>query len=182
MDATVINIERNLCMVTLSPASGDVPSLSPCLPTTWAERLIQDSVIYLMETRWVRPVPIRTRIERTGFKQVDVIETKVGNLRVDFYLDRKTRLPIKLITDDYNGISEFTQRMGLTVWLDDYATIDGIKMPGRVAREPKVPTHMLRRDTEYARYKFNVAYEETIFDHPVSKKVKSSDWQPRRND
>jgi hypothetical protein len=127
-------------------------------------------------------VPIRTRIERTGFKQVDVIETKVGNLRVDFYLDRKTRLPIKLITDDYNGISEFTQRMGLTVWLDDYATIDGIKMPGRVAREPKVPTHMLRRDTEYARYKFNVAYEETIFDHPVSKKVKSSDWQPRRND
>lgn len=55
LDATVINIERNLCLKTLAPAGGDIPGLSRCLPTTLAERLIQNPIIYLMETKWLRP-------------------------------------------------------------------------------------------------------------------------------
>ena len=70
--------------------------------------------------------------------------------------------------------------MGLTVLLDRYVTIDGIKMPGQVVREPDTFPDAVRRDIEYARYKFNVAHEESIFDHPVPRKVKSSDWKPRK--
>ena len=176
VDATVINVERNLCMVTLSPARGDVPPISACVPTTWAE-LIRDPIIYLMETQWVRPEPVRTRTEGKGKKQVDVIETEVGNLRIDFYLDRKTRLPFKLVTDDYYGVIEATHRMGLTVKLDDYVTIDGIQMPGSVIREPQANRD--RRDTEYAKYKFNVAHDPRIFEHPISRKVKRHDWKLR---
>jgi hypothetical protein len=178
LEATVINTKSNLCMVTLSPARGDVPSLSYCLPTTWAARLIQDPVIYLMETKWIRPVPVRTRVEGTGNKQVDVIETEVGKLRVDFYLHRKTRLPFKLVTDEYYGENQMTGRMELTVNLDDYQNVDGIQMPRRVTRQPDVGPQIVRRDTERARYKFNVAYNSTIFDQPVSKKAKSGDWKP----
>ena len=178
LEATVINKEQNFCMVTLAPARGDVPSLSYCLPTTWAERLIQDPVIYLMETKWVRPVPVRTRLEG----KVDVIETEVGKLHVDFYLDRKTRLPTKLVTDHYYGENQMTSRMGLTVYLEDYKTIEGIQMPRTVRREPDVGPQIVRRDTERARYKFNVAYDSTIFERPVSKKAKSHDWKPRRDD
>ena len=182
LEATVINMERNLCMVTLAPARGDVPPLSSCVPTTWAARLIQDPVIYLMETEWVRPVPVRARVEGTGSGQVDVIETKVGDLRVDFYLHRKTRLPTKLVTDDYNGVKQATQRMGLTVHLDKYVNVDGIQMPGRVIRQPDVGWSIVRRDTETARYKFNVEYDKTIFDNPISKKAKANDWKLRKDD
>lgn len=198
LDATVINIERNLCMKTLSPAKGDVPSLSLCLPTTYAERLIQNPSIYLMETKWIRPEPIRTYEGRRGLKRVDVVETAVGNLRVDFYLDRKTRLPVKLVTDEYGGINEETQAMGLTVYFDNYVAIDGIQMPTRVVREPRhvslnefsVPSLVLsheprfpekvRRDIELLTYKFNVEYDETIFNGPASRKVKATDWKPRK--
>jgi hypothetical protein len=197
LDATVINIERDLCMKILSPARGDVPSLSLCLPTAYAERLIQNPTIYLIETKWIRPVPIRTYEGRRGLKRVDVVETAVGNLRVDFYLDRKTRLPVKLVTDEYGAIYKETQAKGLTVYFDNYVTIDGIQMPTKVVREPRhvplnefsVPSLVLsheprfpekvRRDTELLKYKFNVEYENTIFDGPASRKVKATDWKPR---
>src|SRR6185503_10821420 len=53
LEATVINLEKNLCLVTLAPVgrSGSVPGLSLCVPAIWSERLVQDPVVYLMETR-----------------------------------------------------------------------------------------------------------------------------------
>ena len=178
LEATVINKERNLCMVTLAPVGPmrSVPGLSFCVPTTWSKRLIQDPVLYLMETKWVRPVPVRTRTEGKGRKQQDVVETEVGQLRVDFYLDRKTHLPVKLVTEEYRGDPRAPRTMDLMITFEDYVEVDGIQMPRRVTREPLL-TQVVRRDTERARYKFNVTYDEEIFNHPVSKKAKFKDWQ-----
>jgi len=180
LEATVINTERNLCMVTLAPVglTQSVPGLSVCVPTIWSERLVQDPVIYLMETNWVRPVPVNTRTEGKGKKQQDVIETEVGKLRVDFYLDRKTHLPVKLITDKYMGDPRLTGHMKLMITFEDYVDVDGVQMPRRVIREP-LGISFVRRDTERAKYRFNVAYDETIFNHPISKKAKSEDWKQR---
>lgn len=181
LEATVINKDRNLCFVTLAPVGPmhSVPGLSLCVPTTWSERLIQDPVLYLMETRWVRPVPVRTRTEGKGKKQQDVIETKVGQLPVDFYLDRKTHLPAKLVTEKYHGDPRMPRRMDLMVTFEDYVEVDGIQMPRRVIREPLL-TEVVRRDTERARYKFNVTYDEKIFNFPISRKAKARDWE-RKN-
>jgi len=178
LEATVINTERNLCMVTLAPVglTQSVPGLSVCVPTIWSERLVQDPVIYLMETNWVRPVPVNTRTEGKGKKQQDVIETEVGKLRVDFYLDRKTHLPAKLITDEYFGDPGLTAHMAQMFTFEDYADVDGIQMPRRVVREP-LGISFVRRDTEQAKYKFNVAYKEEIFNFPVTKKAKAGDWK-----
>jgi len=85
------------------------------LPTTDPERLIQDPIIYLMETNSLRPVPIRTYEGKRGLNRVDVVETAVGKYRFDFYLDRKTKLPVKLVTDECERIFEGTQPMGLTI-------------------------------------------------------------------
>ena len=178
LEATVINTERDLCLVTLAPVGPmrSVPGLSMCVPTMWSERLIQDPVVYLMETRWVRPVPVRTRTEGKGKKQQDVIETVVGQLHVDFYLDRKTHLPVKLVTEAYHGDPRMPRRMDLMVTFEDYVEVDGIQMPRRVIREPLL-TEVLRRDTERARYKFNVTYDEKIFNAPISRKAKARDWE-----
>jgi hypothetical protein len=179
LEATVINIERNLCMVTLAPVGPgrSVPGLSLCVPTIWPKRLIQDPVLYLMETRWVRPQPLRTRTDGKGKKQQDVIETEVGQLRLDFYLDRKTHLPVKVVTENENGDPRMP-RMDLMVTFEDYVEVDGIQMPRRVIRQPLL-TRVERRDTERARYRFNVAYDEEIFNFPIPKNAKSKDWEKK---
>jgi hypothetical protein len=183
LDAIVINRDRNFCWVTLAPKAYGVPGLSPCIPSTPIQYLVQDPIIYLMETNWLRPEPIGVRTEGKGKKQIDVIETKVGMIRVDFYLDRKTRLPIKLVTDWYGGLSQATGHLGpMTVELRKYVEIDGIQMPGKVSRERdgegRGPVGEANRlDTERAAYQFNVTYDPKIFESPVPKTVKRRDWK-----
>jgi hypothetical protein len=195
LEGLVINNDRNVCTVTFSPANNEIPPVSRCPPTRLIEFLIQDPVIYLMETRWVRPIPISTRTEKKGRRPVNVIETKTGELRADFYLDAKTQLPTKMITDYLVGFSWATMRMGLTIEFSNYVAVDGIQMPRTVTRTLNFKlgasagirtqnslTSVTRRDTEHARYKFNVVYDSTIFDHPIPKKVKRNGWKPQKED
>jgi hypothetical protein len=187
VDATVINTDRKLCLVTLAPAHGGVRGLSPCLAETFTQYLLQDPVIYLMETEWVRPVPLRARTEGKGKKQVDVVEVEVGQLRMDFYLDGKTRLPFKIVTEWYGGIGRATGKLGqMEVLLEEYAEVEGVRMPRRVTRR-HLPYH---RESvtdpptgieERAHYQFNVTYAPTVFDRPVPKNVKPDDWKQRQD-
>lgn len=185
LDATVINTERKLCLVTLAPAVGGAPPLSPCLATTMTQYLLEDPVIYLMETDRVRPVPLRARVEGKGRKQLDVVETEVGKLHLNFYLDRKTRLPVRVVTEWYGGIGRATGPLGLMeVELEDYAAVEGVLMPRRVTRRLQASERLsvadpLNGDEERSRYQFNVTYDPTIFDRPVPKNVKPDDWKPR---
>jgi hypothetical protein len=185
VQATVINRERGLCLVTFHPAGGGIPPLSPCLATDPIKFLIEDPVIYLMETNWVRPVPVAARTEGQGRKGLDVIETNVDGLRVDFYLSPRTHLPIRLVTEWYGGLTQngFAGEL-MTVKLEDYVVIDGIFMPRRVTREPRevAPSinRVYRSDDEDARYRFNVTYNPSIFDRPAAKKVKAGDWKPEK--
>jgi hypothetical protein len=187
VDATVINTERKLCTVTLSPAGSSVRPLSPCVPETWTQYLLQDPFIYLMETGWVRPAPLRARTEGKGERQVDVVEVEVGKLRADFYLHRKTRLPFRIVTEWYGGIGRATGTLGpMEVLLEDYAEVEGVQMPRRVTRRYLPPDREsvgdpLTGDEERARYQFNVTYDPAIFDAPAPKKVKRDDWRPRRD-
>jgi len=181
LDMTVINKERLFCWVTLAPPSSGVPGLSPCIPSTPVKFLVQDPVIYLMETNWLQPEPLRVHTEGKGKNQRDVIETKAGPVRVDFYLDRKSRLPIKLVTQWNGGITQAMDGGGpVTIELDDYVDTDGIMMPRRVTREleGKAPVgEVFRRDTERANYRFNVTYDPKILESPASRKTKRSDWK-----
>jgi hypothetical protein len=186
LDVTVMNKDRQFCWVTLAPSSSGVPGLSPCIPSTPVKYLIQDPIIYLMETDWLRPEPVRVRTEGKGKKQIEVIETRIAMLRIDFYLDRKTRLPFKLVAEWYGGIGQDSLGGGpMTVELDDYVDIDGIRMPRRVTREPEGEHpvgEVLRRDTERAKYQFNVTYDPKILEGPASRKTKRSDWKVQRQE
>jgi hypothetical protein len=179
LEAKLINFEQNFCAVTLAPARGGVPGLSHCLPTTPFEYLVQHPVIYLMETKWVRPVPLSVRVERQGLSQVEVIETQIGKIRADFYLDRKTKLPNKIITPRLPGLWELLGPTSLiTIELDHYKSIDGILMPQRVTEiTERADTIERRLDIEDASYSFNVSYNPEIFHDPIPPKVKRKDWK-----
>lgn len=186
LEAKLINFDHNFCAVTLAPAGGDVPGLSPCLPTVPFEYLVQHPVIYLMETKWVRPVPVRVRVE--GRRQVEVIETHIGKIRADFYLDRKTKLPNKIITHRLTGFWEsfrlnepwesVSRYSVMTLELSNYKDINGIMMPQRITQATEMSDTIDRRlEIEDARYSFNVSYSPAIFHDPIPKKVKRHDWK-----
>lgn len=184
LEAKLINFDHNFCAVTLAPARGEVPGLSGCLPTVPFEYLVQHPVIYLMETKWVRPVPVRVRVEG----KVEVIETHIGKIRADFYLDRKTKLPNKIITHRLNGIWE-TFRLDepwesvsrysvMTLELSNYKDINGILMPQRITQAREMSDTIDRRvEIEDARYSFNESYKPEIFHDPIPRKVKRHDWK-----
>ena len=90
-----------------------------------------------------------------------------------------------VVTQWYGGLGQETLPSGLfSVELENYVAVDGILMPRRVTREPQMETsadEVTRRDTEWAKYRFNVTYNPAIFDHPIPKKVKPDDWKPQKD-
>src|SRR5205085_10141357 len=80
---------------------------------------------YLLVTQWLEPKPLSARTEHIGFKRVDVVEVDANGWRIDYYLDTKTHLPIKIVSA-HGPISHAQALMNQEVSLEDYAEVDGI--------------------------------------------------------
>ena len=61
---------------------------------------------YFMETKWVKPIPVRVEKGKIGWRSVDIVHTIVkgyptkdgrDEVRIGFALDRKTHLPVEVI-------------------------------------------------------------------------------------
>ncbi len=168
LEASIQSIERKLCTVKISPAQA-APVTSPCSLSMWDLHLIQDPVIYLLETRWTQPKLLGTRAEGTGNNRVDVIEAEINEFPVDFYLDRKTRLPFKLVISRSRGATPLSVRGAETVTLSDYTSVDGIQMPRTIVRESAARPSIVTRHVEDAQYSFNVPYDKSLFVIPTAR-------------
>lgn len=122
------------------------------------EGLRRAQYLYLLETKWIKPVPNSVTKGSLGSKTVDVVETKVDGRRVDYYLDRKTHLPQRVVTFFESG------RVWETYNFSDYKDINGIRMPS-VQKEGKI------------NFQINPAYDETIFTLPPSIETGPKVWQ-----
>lgn len=122
------------------------------------EGLSRAQYLYLLETKWLKPVPISMTKGSIGLKTVDVVQTGVNARRVDYYLNRRTHLPQRVVTFFESG----------RVWeiynFADYVDINGIRMPS-VQEKGKVSFQM------------NPADDETIFTHPPSIETGSKGWR-----
>ena len=88
------------------------------------EALTQIQYLYLMETKWVKPIPFDVSAERIAFKKVDIVHTRFRDKRVSYWLDSKTRLPFRVAV--FSGPSE---KQRLMINLSQYANVAGIQMP-----------------------------------------------------
>ena len=123
------------------------------------EGLTQAQYLYLLETRWVKPEPFDASEERLGSKKVDVVHTRFRDKRIDYFLDRKTHLPLRVAV--FHGTSG---RAALTVELSDYAAVDGVLMPGRQKRGK-------------INFQLNPPYDEGVFKRPPSVEAGPKAWQ-----
>jgi len=119
-------------------------------------RLYDVQLRYLMETKWVKPLPVSVQDAKVDGKSVRLVQTivkgyptkdKTDEIRIGFALDQKTYLPVEIVYY-HTALSgrEFTGK----VRLSDYVDVGGIKMPSKV--------NGLKSSLQ-----INVEYDEQIF-------------------
>lgn len=162
----LLDFERNTGWIS-SGGRPPVPVERRDLFDDFKYRFRQAQFIYLLETETVKPTLIKARSAFVGFKKFDVIETTIDGARVDFYLDRKTHLPVRIVTGATPG-ARATGKLNYTVRLDDYIDIDGIRMPQKVSYGDAD-----NRTT----YHINVAYNQRLFERPPTSDMGRESWK-----
>ncbi len=127
--------------------------------------LIRAQLFDLMETKWVRPKPIKVRTAQLGGKRVDVVQAVIDEYLVDFYLDRETHLPLKVTRFGESPMGPNTELS--SALLSEYADVDGIQMPHKIEDIPQ-------------RYRFNVDYDEALFEVPPTVEAGPEAWRPKK--
>ncbi|HEX5473766.1 MAG TPA: hypothetical protein VFX12_03805 [Vicinamibacterales bacterium] len=124
------------------------------------EQLRELQLYTLMETRWMRPEVLGMQTDRIGFKRYLVLNTRVGDQLFDFYLDRRTHLPARIVVH-----TPVPGRMFMTRYdLSDYHAVSGIQFPENVELRDEVSGPY----KEHVTYQVNVPYDETVFTRPPS--------------
>lgn len=130
--------------------------------------LMYGMLIYLPETKWLKPVLVKVSVGKIGFRRVDVVQTAVNGNRVDFALNQKTHLPVRVsYYDVVRGKTYITADD-----LSDYVESSGIKVP-----------RTIRCDycNEYKEtIQFNVEYNEDIFIKPLPIEAGPEAWKKVR--
>lgn len=130
------------------------------------EKFVEAQLIYLMETKFLTPSLIGSRKTRLGPTSVDVIETSIGRERIEYYLDPATHLPqrITIITRLESG-RDYVD----IIRLSDYASVDGIMMPRRVAWGVD--------DENKTSYQINVNYDPSLFESAPTMHTSADAWR-----
>jgi hypothetical protein len=117
------------------------------------------------ETKWSKPALVKASGGRIGLQPVNIVQTIVNGKRVDFALDQKTHLPVRV--SYYDVVRGKTYITALD--LSDYVEISGIKVPQTVKYDD---------GTEYKQsYQFNVEYNKDIFIKPPPIEAGPEAWK-----
>lgn len=154
-----LNLERNLRCHLHAGVAAPVCDADKNGPSPPDEGISQVQYLYLMETKWVKPVALSVTKGGIGFEKVDVLHTRFENKRIDYFLDRKTHLPARVAVFYGSG-----DRATFTVELSEYINVSGIQMPGK---QKKVRIS----------FQINPSYDPDIFTRPLSIGAGPKAWQ-----
>lgn len=146
---------------------------------------IREQLCFLLETPWVKPVPIKAETVKSEFGEVDALHTHVEaygrRYRVVFFLDRKTHLPLKVGFQDLGGPLPLQDPQDLTslanyygwISMSNYVEVAGIQMPQKLGYEGARPVIPIS-------FEINVDYDEGVFSRPPSIEAGPEAWRPKR--
>lgn len=159
------NLDRNLFFLTY-PDDPESPRKLGVAPEEANSFTVRAQLLYLMETQWIKPVPVKVTRGRINGKAVNIVHTFVRNRQVDFALDPESHLPVN-VTIHYRSDKDVTSSAGVlpigesvlnSVALSDYAEVNGIQIPHTINFDQGVNSR--------TSYQMNVAYDERIFERP----------------
>jgi hypothetical protein len=155
------------------------PSGEPAIPGKGSADDVSESIVaqftYLMVTRWLEPKPLIERKERLGLKRVDVVEVDANGWLVDYYLDPKTHLPIKVVAPE-GEIPRSKGERHKVVQFEDYVLINGVMMPRKVTHSW---TSIPRKWQERVSYEINPPYDPQFFEHPPTARTLPESWRAK---
>ena len=136
--------------------------------------LVDMQLYYLLETQWVKPIPVNLYTGKVGDHSADIVQTIVNGYRVDFHLDKQTHLPLKVAFPSKNSVGT---KYGLGTYyttFSDYAAVSGVQMPRKIGYDTDKPDIRLKVEV-------NVDYDPTLFERPPSLKDGSDAWRPKKD-
>jgi hypothetical protein len=170
--AQMINLGRDLYYNVHEWDSGPPVNRWSLKTSGWP--IVEMQLFYLLETQWIKPVPVKAYSGTIGDKSVDVVQTFIyGDRRVDFHLDKKSHLPLKVVfpSDDSVGTKYGPGTYYAT--FADYADVDGIQMPRKFGRDSKPGI----RET----IQVNVEYDPALFERPPMIEAGPDAWKIHGN-
>lgn len=135
--------------------------------------LVQIQLYYLLETQWVKPVPIGLSGGVIARKSVDIVQTLVNGYRVDFHFDKKSHLPLEVAFPSKDSIGTQYGLGTSYATFSDYYDVKGIQMPGKVGHDAKAEIPQSVR--------VNVEYDPGIFERPPSLKDGPAGWRVKNS-
>ena len=149
------------------------------------EQLLYGQLFTLLETRWVRPRLLDVKSARLGLVAVDVVKAEFGGKRFDVCIDRRQRLPRRIVEHRMSlpltgvamvvaagaGMDIGPKPYEVTWELEDYKAVDGILMPHTVKQRGRFGF------VERVTYELNPEYDPRIFQEPPSADFGPRDWR-----
>lgn len=161
------NLRRNLAYLTY-PDDPKSPRRLEALSQGQAS-IAEAQTLYLMETSWLKPRPIKLSKGRYRDESVDIVHTLVNGKTVGFALDRRTHLPKSILF--YSSSNE--EEVYYSVAFSDYAEVNGIQMPQKVNYQDTSFLHQT--------YQINVEYDEKLFERPPTVEAGPDAWRPTKS-
>lgn len=133
----------------------------------------EETLRYLLETKWVQPEPIRVRRVREGRRQLDIVETRLNGERIDFVVEVEELLVLKVALYGRH----FTDTRPVQTYLfSDYAPEEGIQMPHTMQLVSRDGQKFTKKAIAF---RFNVAYDKDFFKQPPPLSAGPDAWKPR---
>lgn len=136
---------------------------------------IGHACVYLLETKWLQPKPVRVERKKIDKELLDVVETQLSDPaigieeRMDFAVEPETLL-VRWVVEYYQGkpLSYY--------YFDGYTTVDGIQVPLRYG---DLWSFTERKYFMPLKFDFNVDYNKQLFEKPPTVEAGSDAWKPK---
>jgi hypothetical protein len=180
LSTTILNFESGFGFKTYFTSEKKVFSDAKNVPgfTCMTNRFLEEQIKYLLETRWLRPKPIRASTATVRGKYVDSVDVLVDwcgdpsrkMMKYAVFLDRETHLPVRI------GMVYYPNKDDLLSWMDfrNYQEINGIKMPTQTSTG--TPSHGSSKWNN-VRLEINAEYDPKVFDREPDLNAGPFQWR-----
>lgn len=146
--------------------------------TCMANRFLELQLKYLLETKWLRPKPLRASAATVRGKTVDRVDVLVDwcgdpsrkTMKYAVFLDRETNLPVRI------GMVYYPNKDDLLSWMDfrNYQEVGGIKMATQTSTG--TPSHGSSKWSN-VRLEINAEYDPKVFDREPDLNAGPFQWR-----
>lgn len=143
----------------------------------FSEDWLTDACIFLLETKWLKPAPLRVTRQTVGKERFDVLQTSFPDLvslkgwLLNYYIE-----PESLVVRGAALYSSKSDRVPSFHVFDGYTVVDGISVPRTYSVVSRIETPKKSTFVPLL-FRFNVRYDEKLFERPPSVSAGPDAWK-----